>query len=85
MARVVVGVSLVTLEWDRVDHLGRRRPDADVDPETVQAVHQLAVEPGDRLRLERHRERAGPTVDDPQLVLDEVEVDLEGTVTVRDR
>ena len=77
MRRIVGGVRLVDVERGRIDELVRLGRDPDVDAEAVQAGHDLAIEPGDRHRLERQDERRAVAVADDQLVIDEVEPDLE--------
>jgi hypothetical protein len=85
VARVVGGMLLVRLEGDGLGDLDRSRRDPNVDPEASQPGHELAVEPCDRLRLERHRERAALAIRDQQAMIDEVEVDLEPAAAVRNR
>ena len=77
MARVVRGVPFVLVERDRVGDLDRMRRDGDIHTPAPEPRHELAVEPRDRARLERHREGAGVAVGHRQSVVDEVEVDLE--------
>ena len=73
------------LEPDRVRDLDGLRPDADLDSESGEGLHDEAMEVGHRSRLERDPGR--PTVGgaENELVVDEVEDDRQGAVPVSER
>src|SRR5262249_19217474 len=56
-------------------HFDRHRPDAHLDAEPMQRVHEQAVELGDRPRLERNAGLAAVRAADHELVVDEIEHD----------
>jgi hypothetical protein len=82
----VVGRVLVVVgKRDRRFDLVRCRPDGCRDAQLVQRGHQLGIEDGDRLGVERHRADPAVTVPNMDLVVDEVELDVEAAGTVRNR
>jgi hypothetical protein len=63
---VIGRVDAVLRKVDRVGHLVRRLVDDHRDAEAVEEVSDLAIEVGNRLRLERERPFLAPTcADDP--------------------
>ena len=85
MLRVVRVVPFVQVERDGVGDLHGTGRDRDVDAAASEPRQEVAVEARDRARLEAHREGSRVAVGDVQTVVDEVEVDLELAVAVRDR
>ena len=82
---IVAGVAGVLLEGDGVGHLLRRRVDLDLDPERIQARHQLVVEVRDAARIEGDELARSFTGDDGEIVVDEVEIDLEDAAAEGER
>jgi hypothetical protein len=82
---IVAGVAGVLLEGDGVGHLLRHSVDLDLDPERIQARHQLIVEVRDAARIEGDELARSFTGDDGEIVVDEVEIDLEDAASVGER
>ena len=73
-----------------VEANGRRdfnwhRPDFHVEFHRVERGHHLAVKIGDGLRTERQGSSVVVRGADDELVIDEIELNAEGTITVRER
>src|SRR5512140_247369 len=82
---VILVVEVVLVEGDGIGHLDRHGPDVDVDPQRGQERHVLAVEVADRPRLERQGPGAPVADAHRELVVDEVELQLEGPAAVQGR
>src|ERR1700730_15451124 len=78
-------MSVVLREADRIGQLVRQLVDRDVDAEFGEIGHHSAVETRDRLSGQGELTRCAVAGRHPQLMIDEVEVDLEGSGTVRYR
>jgi hypothetical protein len=85
VSRFVQGLDLVLLERDGLGHLDRAWPDPDVDAAVSQPRHQLPVEGGHGSGSKVHDECLRPSVGHDEAMVDEVEGDLKGAVSVRDR
>ena len=82
--RVVGGVRPVLGEGNRVLDLVGPTVDRHREPQPLQGGHERAVEVRGRLGLEGHHPGLVVTGGDEELVLQEVEVDLEGAIPVGD-
>ena len=70
---------------NRVGNLVRLGVDFDFDPERSQHCHKLGIELGNRARRKNKRPDTAFAGPDDQRVVDEVEVDLEGPIAIRNR
>ena len=72
----------ILLERDRVGDLDRHGPDLHDDSQGLQLGHEIAIEIGDRARLQGHVGGPAFARGDHETMVDEIEVDLkaEGTV-----
>ena len=75
-------MDLVLFEANGIGKFDRHRVDVDVDPEVVERSHELPVELSHRLRLQFQFTDVAVAGFDHQLVVDEIEAHLEGTVAV---
>ena len=82
---IIGGVRVVVGERDRRDRPRWACPNLHRDAELVERTHRLGIEVGDRLGFERDPTGAAVTGSDVQPVLDEVELDVEDTRSVRHR
>src|SRR5580700_6845834 len=82
---IVGGMLRILLEAHRIRHLAGHRPDFYLDSERPQCRHELSIELGHRSRLQFHCLRRAPTRLDDQLMLDEIELNLEIPVSIRNR
>src|SRR5580704_4620335 len=82
--RIIRGMLRVGREAHRVRHFDRHRPDFYRDSQRLQGRHEFRIKIGNRLRSQGQSLRRTPTRLDDQLVIDEVELNLEDSVPVRD-
>src|SRR5262249_50621235 len=79
---VIRSMDAILIEADRVRNLDGHSPNFHIQTHIVQMCHQLLVKVRDRLRSEREKPRRIIAASDPQLVLDEIKLDLEQAIAV---
>src|SRR5262249_18230070 len=75
--RIILRMGAVPFERNRVLYFTRHSPDLDVDPETLEALHEFIIEVSDRLRFERNVFDTPIAGFNHQLVMDEVKGNVE--------
>jgi hypothetical protein len=79
----LVGPVLVILgEREGVFHLGRDRPNPDLEAELTQQCGILSIKIGDRPRCQGESPGSAFGGSDQQVVIDEVQLDLEGPIAI---
>ena len=82
---VVGGVDMVLAEADRVGNLVGELIDADLDAEFREDAHDVGIEIGDGAREEPDLLLTAVARRRPQLMVEEIEIELERALPVRDR
>ena len=82
---IILRMGAVPVERDRVLDFTRHGPDVDVDAKTAQALHELAIEVGNRHRFERKAFDTAIAGLDNQPVIGEVKDDIERSPVIGHR
>ena len=83
--RVVRAMLLVAIERNRIRNLVRQYVDLDGEIEFVQRAHDRLVEIRHAARFQFNRSLPAVAFQNPKLVIDEIETDLESVSSVRNR
>ena len=82
---VVRAVDMILAEGDCIRNLVRHLINADLQPKLSERMHHLCVKIGHGSRVELNLFAGAVARRDPQDMVDEIEVDLEAAIAVRNR